>query len=170
PFDRTATIHVYNRLTPPNTARETEWLDRGVIALQAEEGIFVSWRLLMDEYDQDVVFNLYRHEQKLNNQPLEKTNYLDNQGSSGDTYRVETIINGKVTESNEIDSLSEDYLSIPLQKPEGGTTATGDYTYTANDASVGDLDGDGEYEVIVKWYPTNAIDSSQSGMTGPTIF
>src|SRR5699024_1330472 len=48
PFDRTATIHVYNRLTPPNTARETEWLDRGVIALQAEEGIFVSWRLLMD--------------------------------------------------------------------------------------------------------------------------
>ncbi|QGH35547.1 rhamnogalacturonan lyase [Gracilibacillus salitolerans] len=170
PFDRTATVYVYNRLTPPETNRETEWLDRGVIALQAEGGIFVSWRLLSDEYDQDVSFDIFRNGEQLNDQPLNVTNYLDEDGNSGDEYRVETIVNGEVTETNEVDSLSEDYLSIPLQKPEGGTTATGDYTYTANDASVGDLDGDGEYEVILKWYPTNSIDSSQTGMTGPTIF
>ncbi|NCX99772.1 MAG: rhamnogalacturonan lyase, partial [Planctomycetia bacterium] len=60
------------------------------------------------------------------------------------------------------------YLDIPLQIPPGGTNASGAYTYTANDCSVGDLDGDGEYELIVKWDPTNSKDNSQSGYTGNT--
>src|SRR5699024_10986293 len=119
------------------------------------------WRLLVDEYEQDVTFNIYRNEEKLNEQPLEVTNFNDEQGMVDDTYRVDTIINGKVTESNEVDSLSKNYLSIPLQKPEGGTTATGDYTYSANDESVGDLDGDSEYEIILKWRPSNAMTALQ---------
>ncbi len=169
-FNKKAKIYVYNRLTPPQSERQTEWLDRGVIALSSEDGIFVSWRLLADEYSKDVKFNLYRNDVKLNEEPLDVTNYLDKDGKEGDTYQVETLVNGESTENNEVKALGTDYLSIPMQKPEGGTTATGDYTYTVNDSSVGDLDGDGEYELIVKWYPTNAIDSSQSGMTGPTIF
>jgi rhamnogalacturonan endolyase len=40
------------------------------------------------------------------------------------------------------------------------------YTYRANDASVGDLDGDGEYEIVLKWDPSNQKDNSQSGYTG----
>src|SRR5699024_2356073 len=48
-LDRTATLYVYNRLTPPETKRQTEWLDRGAIALQDEAGIFIGWRLLVDE-------------------------------------------------------------------------------------------------------------------------
>lgn len=48
-----------------------------------------------------------------------------------------------------------------------GTTPDGvAYTYSANDASAGDLDGDGKYELIVKWDPSNAKDNSQSGYTG----
>ena len=59
------------------------------------------------------------------------------------------------------------YLSIPLQIPPGGTTPDGGtYTYSANDCSVGDLDGDGEYEIVVKWDPSNSKDNSQSGHTG----
>ncbi|SFL35525.1 Ig-like domain (group 4) [Gracilibacillus orientalis] len=169
-FERTATIYVYNRLTPPKTNRDTEWLDRGVIALPSEDGIFVSWRLLADEYDQDVTFNVIRNGEKINEQPLEVTNLLDEDGNNGDAYQIETIVNGNVTETNEVDSLDKDYLSIPLQKPEGGTTATGDYTYSANDASVGDLDGDGEYEIILKWRPSNAMTALQDVITGPTIF
>ncbi len=169
-FDRNATIYVYNRLTPPDTERDTEWLDRGVVALQSDNGIFVSWRLLADEYDKDVTFNVYRNGKKLNAEPLAVTNFEDSEGTAGDTYTVETLVNGKSTEKNDVDAAGEDYLSIPMQKPEGGTTATGDYTYSVNDSSVGDLDGDGEYEVIVKWYPSNAIDSAHTGMTGPTIF
>ncbi|CAM3606728.1 S-layer homology domain-containing protein [Marinicrinis lubricantis] len=167
---KTATIYVYHRLSPPQTARQTEWLDRGAIALKAEDGIFISWRLLADEYDQDITFNLYRNSQKLNVEPLHITNFLDADGSSGDTYTIETLQNGKAMDTYDVSALEDDYLSIPMQKPEDGTTATGEYTYSINDSSVGDLDGDGEYEVIVKWYPSNAIDSSQSGMTGPTIF
>ncbi|WP_168120013.1 S-layer homology domain-containing protein [Paenibacillus sp. HB172176] len=169
-FERSATVYVYNRLLPPDTERQAEWLDRGVIALKADDGIFVSWRLLADEYDRDVMFNLYRNGEKLNEAPLAVTNFLDEAGAAGDSYSVETLVDGASTETNERIAAENDYLSIPLQKPEGGTTATGDYTYTANDAGVGDLDGDGQYEVIVKWYPTNSIDSSQQGMTGPTIF
>jgi len=170
PFNRSAKIYVYNRLTPKNMARETEWLDRGVIALKSEEGIFVSWRLLADEYAEDITFNIYQNGQKINEAPLSITNFSDVEGKPNDTYMIETLKDGQAVSEAETVAASTDYLSIPMQKPEGGTTASGDYTYSVNDASVGDLDGDGEYEIIVKWYPSNAIDSSQSAMTGPTIF
>ncbi|MEH7253066.1 Ig-like domain-containing protein [Neobacillus niacini] len=169
-FNREATFYVYNRLPDPGIERQTEWLDRGVVALKSDNGIFVSWRLLADEYAKDVTFNVYRNGKKVTSKSLNVTNYQDAEGSANDTYTVETLVNGQSVEKNEVKALAEDYLSIPMQKPEGGTTATGDYTYTVNDSSVGDLDGDGELEVIVKWYPTNAIDSSQTAMTGPTIF
>jgi rhamnogalacturonan endolyase len=169
-LDRYATIYVYNRFPPVETPRQAEWLDRGVVALKSDEGIFISWRLLADEYDEDVTFNVYRNGKKLNNEPLFITNYVDSEGLPGDTYQIETLVQGISTEEYEAAAVDKDYLSIPMQKPEGGITATGDYTYSVNDASVGDLDGDGEYEVIVKWYPSNAIDSSQAAMTGPTIF
>ena len=169
-LDRKAVQYVYNRLKPPSNQRQTEWLDRGVVALKAEEGIFVSWRLLADEYASNVTFNLYRNGVKLNSTPLAVTNFADAGGVPGDIYKVETLVNGILSMADEAVALDQDYLSIPLQRPEGGTTASGSYEYHANDAGVGDLDGDGQYEVIIKWYPSNAIDSSQSAMTGPTIF
>ncbi|MCI3926236.1 Ig-like domain-containing protein [Paenibacillus sp. TRM 82003] len=171
PFGRTATIYVENRLSPPvDSARQTEWLDRGLVALTSEDGVFVSWRLLASEYDRDVKFHLFRNDKKLTKKPLTVTNYADPNGKPGDKYRIMAWIDGKPADKTTTTALANDYLSIPLQKPAGGETATGAYEYVANDAGVGDLDGDGAYEVIVKWYPTNAIDSSQTGMTGPTIF
>src|SRR5690606_9636841 len=35
--------------------------------------------------------------------------------------------------------------------------------------SVGDLDGDGRYEIVLKWEPTNDKDNSQSGYPGPVL-
>ena len=62
------------------------------------------------------------------------------------------------------------YLQIPLDKPEDGLTPAGDtYTYSANDASVGDVDGDGQYEIILKWDPSNAHDNSHDGYTGNVL-
>ncbi len=56
---------------------------------------------------------------------------------------------------------------MPIQPPPGGTTPDNvSYTYSANDSSVGDLDGDGEYEIVLKWDPSNSKDNSQSGYTG----
>lgn len=169
-FNRDVTIYVYNRLAPVDKPQQAEWLDRGVVALKSEDGIFISWRLLADEYDKDVTFNLYRNGQKLNTAPLTVTNFVDTKGVPEDKYTVETLVKGASTEKNEEKAAAADYLSIPLQKPEGGTTATGDYTYSANDASVGDLDGDGEYEVIVLWRPSNAMTALEDVITGPTIF
>ncbi|XEC95099.1 rhamnogalacturonan lyase [Paenibacillus tarimensis] len=169
-FNRDATLYVYNRLKPVDLPQQAEWLDRGVIALKSDDGIFISWRLLADEYAQDVKFNIYRDGEKLNTEPLSVTNFTDSEGVPGNTYTVETLVRGIASENNEVTAAAKDYLSIPLQKPEGGTTATGDYTYNSNDASVGDLDGDGEYEVIVAWLPSNAMMALEDVITGPTIF
>ena len=65
----------------------------------------------------------------------------------------------------------EGYLPVKLQKPANGVTPDGQtYTYSANDASVADVDGDGQYEIILKWDPSNAHDNAHDGFTGPTIF
>jgi rhamnogalacturonan endolyase len=66
--------------------------------------------------------------------------------------------------------LREGYLTIPLDRPDGGVTLDGvAYEYEANDGTVGDLDGDGRYEIILKWQPTNAKDNAFAGFTGPTL-
>ena len=63
------------------------------------------------------------------------------------------------------------YINIPLQRPDLGVDVKGkEYFYSANDASIGDVDGDGEYEIILKWDPTNSHDNAHDGFTGPTIF
>lgn len=170
PFEHTATQYVYNRLPPPATNRDTEWLDRGVVAIPSEEGNFISWRLLVDEYSKDITFNIYKNGKKLNNKPLHVTNFTDKAGKADQTYKVETLFNGKPIDEASVTVEENKYLSIPLQIPEGGTTPTGDYTYSANDASVGDLDGDGEYEIILKWRPSNAMMALEDVITGPTIF
>jgi rhamnogalacturonan endolyase len=69
----------------------------------------------------------------------------------------------------------EQYLTVPLQRPAGGEVEvpsgakTSAYRYSPNDASVGDLDGDGEYEIVVKWDPSNAKDTASSGLTGRVL-
>jgi rhamnogalacturonan endolyase len=62
---------------------------------------------------------------------------------------------------------SRPFLSIPLQPPANGVTHDGKgYSYTANDAAPADLDGDGEYELILKWDPTNSQDNAFAFFTG----
>src|SRR5690606_13149681 len=84
------------------------------------------------------------------------------------TYTVRAVVNGvEQAASKQKSVINGKYLRIPLNVPAGGTTPDGvAYTYSPNDCSVGDLDGDGEYEIIVKWDPSNAKDNSQSGHTG----
>jgi rhamnogalacturonan endolyase len=170
PFGRYATQYVYNRLHPIDLPQEVEWLNRGVVALPSNDGIFISWRLLADEYAEDVKFNIYRNGQKLNAAPLFVTNFVDPTGQPGDKYTVETLVRGTAVSTFDAYAQDKDYFVIPLQKPEGGETETGPYEYTSNDASVGDLDGDGEYEIILMWTPTNSMYALEDVVTGPTIF
>ena len=161
-------------------ARQAEFLNRGIVAVKTDAGVFVSWRLLGNEsYRAD--FNVYRDGRKLNRRPLsDTTNYLDAAGKPDSIYTVRRADDRRQHScSNHERSTDKDcagnsaavwqnsYLSIPLVKPADGVTPAGEaYTYRANDASVGDLDGDGEYEIVLKWDPTNSKDNSQAGYTG----
>ncbi|WP_458125111.1 rhamnogalacturonan lyase [Paenibacillus sp. Z3-2] len=149
-------------------ARQMEFLDRGVVAVKTGTGVFVSWRLLGTE-GSNVSFNVYRDGTKVNASPItNSTNLQDASGTSSSKYTVRAVVSGtEQAASAAVSVWGNNYLSVPLNVPAGGTTPDGvAYTYSANDASAGDLDGDGEYELIVKWDPSNAKDNSQSGYTG----
>lgn len=154
---------------PQIAPRQMEALDRGVVAVPAVDGgILVSWRLLGDDSPK-VAFNLYRDGAKLNAKPLTgATDFVDKSGAATATYDVRPVLNGKEGPAGKPAKVwSDGYLSIPIEPPPGGVTPTGEaYSYTANDASVGDLDGDGRYEIILKWDPTNSKDNAFGGCTG----
>lgn len=148
--------------------RQLEFLDRGVVAVKTGTGVFVSWRLLGTE-GSNVSFNVYRDGTKVNASPItNSTNLQDASGTSSSKYTVRAVVGGTEQSASAAASVwGNNYLSVPLSIPGGGTTPDGvAYTYSANDASAGDLDGDGEYELIVKWDPSNSKDNSQSGYTG----
>jgi hypothetical protein len=160
----------YVELTDGGTAQTgpiMEDLGRGVTVVPSGGGSLVSWRLLGTD-SANTAFNVYRNGTLLNSSPITgATNYLDAGGSG--TYTVAPVNGGTVGTAAGAEAVfnSSGYRDIPIQRPAGGTTPSGEaYTYVANDMSVGDLDGDGQYEYLVKWDPTNAKDNSQSGYTG----
>ncbi|MEU7972716.1 cellulose binding domain-containing protein [Micromonospora sp. NPDC049089] len=156
--------------TPPPSAGvvQMEKLDRGLVSVRSGSGNLVSWRLLGTETT-GVEFNLYRGTTKVNATPITgATNYLDSGAAAGSAYTVRAVVGG-VEQAASAPALQfgAGYLDVPLQVPAGGTTPSGEgYSYSANDASVGDLNGDGSYEIVLKWDPSNAKDNSQSGYTG----
>jgi len=166
----------------PHLSRQVEDLNRGVVAVRnATAEIYVGWRMLGTD-PSDVAFDLYRSAGggpavKLNQAPLtQTTDFVDSTANASvdNTYFVWPIIAGVELAPSETFTLDggapvQQFLNVPLQIPAGGTTPDAvPYTYNANDASVGDVDGDGQYEIILKWDPSNSKDNSQSGYTGNT--
>ena len=152
-----------------------EKLSRGLIGIPTEEGMYFSWRMTLEDAA-GLQFDLYRSsnggaEVKLNKEPIDRTSdfldrtvdyTVDNRWTlKATTGEVATWTRLKGEERNP-------YLSIPVCKPEDGEIAGESFTYTANDCSVGDLDGDGEYEIILKWSPSNSKRPPQRGFTGNT--
>ncbi|MEN3323366.1 T9SS type A sorting domain-containing protein [Mariniflexile soesokkakense] len=158
-------------VTPVIAQKQMENLDRGVLAVRTGSNqVLVSWRIFGTEFT-NASYNVYRGTTLLNTTPITgASNYVDNTSTNA-TYSVSAIIDGIEQEvSQPINVWNKIYKKIPITAPAGGTTPDNvSYTYEANDASVGDLDGDGEYEIILKWYPTNSKDNAQSGYTGNTI-
>lgn len=150
-------------------ARQTEKLNRGLIAVKVDKGVYLGWRLFGDE-EEDTSFSLYRDGRRIAASILTSTNYLDSEGTQDSQYEIRAVRKG-IEEPGETASVWNDpYLSIPLQKPAGGITPDQvTYEYCANDASVGDVDGDGEFEIILKWDPTNSKDNAHEGFTGNTL-
>ena len=147
-----------------------EQLNRGVVAIRQGNQVVVSWRTLTSDAVGQA-FDVYRNGKKLNSKPLRQggTFYIDEAPLAGDaTYEVRG--GGKNGSYLLRADAPEGYLPVKLQKPADGTTPDGrTFGYTANDASVGDVDGDGQYEIVLKWDPTNAHDNAHDGYTGPTL-
>ena len=160
--------------------RQMENLTRGLIASNVGSGMLVSWRLLGTD-DPATEFNLYRDGTKIASiAKTAGTSYLDKDGKATSKYEVAAIVDGKEqakaplslvldkTVSNSGKSFP--YRTLKLEVPAAQTMPDGERcTYTPNDMSAADLDGDGEYELILKWDPSNAHDNSQTGYTG-TVF
>lgn len=154
-------------------APQLEELRRGLVAVKTAQGVFLSWRLMRQEVQgstkQRIIgadFDVYRNGEKIA-LVTDSTNYLDADGSETDTYAV--AVAGE-SPCAAVQVWEKGYYDLPLRKPEGGVTPAGQaFEYTANDMSVGDVDGDGVYEYIVKWDPTNSQDVSIKGYTGRCI-
>ena len=142
---------------------QMEKLDRGLVAVPTSTTAnFISWRLLGTDDKANTTFDLLRDGVVIASN-LKVSNYQDTQGSATARYQVVTKVNGIETETSaEVMPWTKKFLTLVLNRP---ATGNGGGTYTPNDMSVGDVDGDGQYELFVKWDPSNSHDNSQSGKT-----
>jgi rhamnogalacturonan endolyase len=159
--------------TEGHAQRQMERLGRGVVAVNQGEGrVFVSWRMLGTDSER-VAFNLYRSTGgggaiKLNDRPVaDVTHFVDDRAdlTKSNSYFVRPVLNGHEQEASRPFTLAAraataQYLSVPLQTPQG---------YMPNDASVGDLDGDGEYEIVIHM-AGRGRDNASPGLTDPPVF
>lgn len=168
-------------LSAPSGHFQMEDLDRGLIAVRSGNGNFVAWRMLGYEFDADeskVAYKLYRDGAVVAT-VTDSTNYFDSQGGPEAKYAVSVVSDGVECPPAAVTSVwAQNYLTIPLEPPPPGTTPTGEtYRYdsatetrssgSVSDGSPGDLDGDGQYELVVIWEPSNSKDNAQAGHTGP---
>src|SRR4051812_6735872 len=179
------TAHVQAK-APPVVARQVEKLDRGVVAVnKTATSVYISWRLFATD-PSNVAFNIYRVTNggspvKRNTTPIIATTDFTDTGSglseaNTNAYFVRPVIGGVEQAPSETyvipaNTAVGQHIDIPLTPPVPDVLPDGStYVYNANDASVGDLDGDGKYEIVLKWDSSISKDSSQDGFTGSTYF
>ncbi len=162
------------RRSSEKPAIQMEYLGRGVAAVNQGQGkVFVSWRLLGTD-PEGIAFNVYRatgdaQPVKLNSTPIAKATCYQDSGvdlTKDNAYFVRPVLNGVEGESSKpflnriaANAPVRDYFEIPLKLPD---------KTQAGDGSVADLDGDGEYEIIVKGIQ-RSMDTASTGITGNTV-
>ncbi len=149
--------------------RTEEQLNRAAVAVNTKTGILVSWRSLKSDGD-DAAFNVKRGDEVIASDITTKTNYLDADGNPGDVYTVERTQGGTVVETTTVTAWKDMYTTISVNRPSAASAADGSVGYyRPDDISVGDLDGDGDYELVLKWMPSNQQDNGSNGYTSPCV-
>ena len=128
--------------------RQMDSLDRGLVAMKTDAGIYCSWRINANEWD-NTLYNIYRGGTKLNDAPLKVSNFTDPSGSLDATYTVKAVVNG--VESDACSPVKPWEKNYTIIKPQHAPEIT--MALTPNDATVADVDGDGQLEIIVKYDP-----------------
>jgi len=153
---------------PAAAQRRMENLTRGIVAVRQTAGVYIGWRLFGTD-PETIAFNLYRitgdgEPVKINDEPIaETTNYTDSGAVLNQelAYFVRPVLNGKeLAPSKQASVWSNDYLEVPIQPIDD---------YQPGDASIADLDGDGEYEIVLH-QGSHGRDNSFPGITGAPIF
>ena len=150
----------------PNTpVSQMEQLDRGLVAIPGSSGkCFVSWRLLGTD-DENTTFEVLKNGNPIKSNIYQTTSFMAAAGKD-DVFQVATYQNGqKVDVTPEVKPWAQGYLRIPLNRPE----KLDGKEYYPNDCSVGDVDGDGQYEIFLKWDPENSKDNANTGYSNPVI-
>ena len=152
-----------------SAAPQKEKLGRGAVAVtSASNKVALSWRSFEAD-DAKLQFDIYQNGTKVST--VTNSTFYAATGSVNDEYEIRAMLNGQEVERFAPLAKGDDvYLRLHLDRPNGGKTPDGkSYTYTPNDCSVGDVDGDGEYEIFVKWDPSNSADNSERWYTGNVI-
>jgi len=153
---------------PASAQRRMENLTRGIVAVKQTTGVYIGWRLFGTD-PEAIGFNLYRitaggEPVKVNAKPItDTTNYIDNGADLNQelAYFVRPVLNGKeLAPSRPARAWNNNYLEIPIQTIDD---------YQPGDASIADLDGDGEYEIVLH-QGSHGRDNSFAGITGAPIF
>ena len=146
-----ASAQVFSPITvqASSSTRYMENLDRGLVAMNTDNGIYLSWRLVGTE-DYNSSFTVYRDGQQIAT-VSDSTNYLDTSGNMNSQYSV--FSSSSSVQCSVVKPLASgsNFLDIPLAPIDNYVAPDGtSYPYEAKDASVGDLDGDGQYEIVIK--------------------
>ena len=143
----------------------SEKLNRAPVAVKTSDGILVSWRSLADDA-KELTFDVYRNAEKVASNISEVTSWLDAEGKAGDVYKVVSSA-GETSQTTAWDNMFTSFdVARPAAIKSGNTTGR----YRPDDMAVGDVDGDGDYELILKWMPDNQRDSgSKTGFASPFI-
>ena len=164
---------------------QMEKLDRGLIVVPMSNKHYISWRMFGTD-DKGTTFEVLKNGVTLKKDIYGAT-FMSTSGSATDTYQVKVYQNGQLTETtNAVTPWEKAFLELKLDKPAGGTiigwkpynSSTKKYessvdmpfTYSPNDCSVGDVDGDGQYEIFVKWDPSTSQDNSISSGNSGSVY
>jgi rhamnogalacturonan endolyase len=138
-------------------ARIREALDRGIVAVRTDDGgVRVSWRLL-DTDPRDVGFHVYRtnagvREVRLTAKPIvATTDFLDANPAADSGYRVAAVVSGRERPSSPGDA----WTSPPVSGAR--RIALRDDVRSVDRVGIGDLNGDGAYDFVVK-HPAGSVD------------
>lgn len=141
-----------------------EKLQRAPVAVKTSQGMLVSWRWLTTD-PTELTFSVYRNGTKVADGISDVTNWLDKEGKPGDTYRIET----SKGEKSEVKAWDNIFTSFDVKRPASIKSGNTTGRYRPDDMAVGDVDGDGNYELILKWLPDNQRDSGKDGYSSPVI-
>lgn len=168
---------------PVHSQKLVENLSRGLVAVPTSDTeVYVGWRLLGTD-PATTAFNLYRatgdgEPVRLNASPItQTTDFVDTAVdlTKESRYFVRPLLKGVELQASAPFTLPanppvQQYISVPIQRPPNGSDPLrGTWSYSANDGSIGDLDGDGRLEVVLKWDPSNARDTASTGYSGNQV-